>query len=225
VTRRVRKIPYYARSLAALARLVRPRSWPAALRHGPIELRNGLRLRTTRPLDYLLLKEIVRDDVYGIWKLPRPTTGVVVDVGAGIGDFALLVALRQPAASVLAFEPDERSFRALDANIAANAAVSVDARQLAIGTRPPAERLEPFLRDRSVDLLKVDCEGDELDVLESAGRELERVRRIVLEYHRHLLPDADAHAATYLRERRFLVKLRPDPYDERIGYLEAEAPE
>ena len=78
---------------------------------------------------------------------------------------------------------------------------------------------------RTVDLLKVDCDGDELDVLESAGCELERVQRIVLEYHRHLLPDADAHVATYLRERRFLVELRPDPYDERIGYLEAEAPE
>lgn len=222
--RRLRKIPYYARSLAALSRLVRPRSWLGALRHRPIELRNGLRLRTTRLLDYLLLKEIVCDDVYGIRKLPQPTTGVVIDVGAGIGDFALFVALRQPAASVLAFEPDERSFRAFHANIAANVAVGVDAHQLAIGTRPPAERLEPFLRGRNVDLLKVDCEGDELDVLESAGRELERVQRIVLEYHRHLLPDADAHVAAYLRERRFLVELRPDPYDERIGYLEAEAP-
>jgi methyltransferase FkbM-like protein len=223
VTARPRKVPYYARSLGALLRLVRPGSWLAAARRRPIELRNGLRLQTTRALDYLILKEVVCDDVYRVRDLP-PTARLVVDIGAGIGEFALVVALRHPEASVLAFEPDETSFRALEANIAANGAVNVEAHRLAIGVHPPAGRLQPFLRGRKVDLLKVDCEGDELDVLESAGPELDRVRRIVLEYQRHLLPEADGRAARYLRDRRFLVHLRADPYDERIGYADAEAP-
>jgi FkbM family methyltransferase len=43
--------------------------------------------------------------------------------------------------------------------------------------------LREWLRGHDVDLLKVDAQGKDLQVLESAGREIERIKAVVLELH------------------------------------------
>jgi FkbM family methyltransferase len=172
---------------------------------------------------------------------------VIVDVGGGFGDFAILAARRFPSARVLTFEPDPESFARLTRNVAANATANVTAHQLAIGTASsyalsaesygaggftipghagPGElavegrTLENVLPPGPIDLLKIDCEGAEDDVLASLSPDgLQRVNRVALEYHGG---DAQASAtAALLVSAGFEVTHRPDPFDPRSGYLHA----
>ncbi len=237
---RLRKLPYYLESYVSLHRLIAD-GRVLGRTSRPIELRNGLSFRVSGLLDLLILKETLVDDAYGLGDLEGPVR-CIVDVGAGFGDFAILAATRFPDVEVLAFEPLPAAFDLLEENIARNAIENVDARRVAVGTRTsttlvagrhqaltsttgagealvaPAQTLESLLDGRVVDLLKVDCEGAELDVLESGGA-LGRVGRIVVEYHRRLLRDADRCVTRVLVERGFEVRVRPDPYDPDLGYL------
>lgn len=243
VTARLRKLPYYVASYVALRGLIaKGRILPRPSRR--VELRDGLSFSVSGLLDLLILKETFVDDVYGLRELDGTAPGCIVDVGAGFGDFSVLAATRFPSADVLAFEPLPAAFQLLGHNLIENGIKNVTARQLAVGTRGsetlvsgraqarasasssrgravvvPARRLEDLLERRSPDLLKIDCEGAELDVLESAGDALSRARRIVVEYHRRLLPDADRLVAELLTKRGFDVRIRPDPYDRGLGYV------
>ena len=86
----------------------------------------------------------------GVWEpfetavfldLVRPG-GVVVDVGANIGYYAVLAAQRAgPAGRVHAFEPERANFRLLQANLRLNACANASARRLAICDRAGTERL------------------------------------------------------------------------------------
>ena len=215
---RPRKTFYYLRSLAAVSRIAEPRSLARFLarRSDLIVLRNGLRLRLGRPLDLLILKETVVDDSYRLRELDGTAPAAIVDVGASIGDFALWAGRRFPEATVLAFEPNPRWFALLAENVRANDATNVEARRVAVGTEDRLDELVPADR---IDLLKIDCEGLELDVLESARALLPRVRRVALEYHRHLVPDADDRCRRVLAGHGFELSTVPDRYNPAIGYL------
>jgi FkbM family methyltransferase len=230
-----------------LARRLRVGSLPRALFRlpGPLELRNGLTLEVPELLDLLVLKETVWDDVYGLRDL-GPDASLIVDVGAGIGDFALLAARLFPQASVLACEPNPETYAVLVRNVARNGARNVDIEPVAVGTRTSfalgkgrwsatasaagtsestvrvaGRRLDELIGGRGADLVKIDCEGGELDVLESLGTQLDRVRRFAIEYHDHLLPDAGARVVRLLHDRGFQARRAPDRYDSRIGYVYA----
>jgi hypothetical protein len=113
--RHIRKLPYYAGSALSLARALEPTSLPRLLRKGrrDLVLRSGLRLEVHELLDILVLKETVLDDPYAVGLLPADTR-LIVDVGAGIGDFTVLAASRFPRSSVLACEPNPEAFDALE---------------------------------------------------------------------------------------------------------------
>jgi SAM-dependent methyltransferase len=220
--RHLRKVPYYARSAAALVRTVEGRALPRVLlrRPGPIALRNGLTLEVPSLLGLLVLEEIVCDDVYRVRELGEDTS-LVVDVGAGIGDFALLVASRFPQATVIACEPNPRTFAVLARNVERNAAANVDARAVAVGTCDSYAPLDELVGGREADLVKIDCEGAELDVLESLGAQLRRVRRFAIEYHDHLAAAAGERLVQLLGDGGFQTSRVPDRYDRRIGYVYA----
>jgi hypothetical protein len=88
----------------------------------------------------------------------------------------------------------------------------------------PARPLEQFVRGEAVDLLKVDCEGAEIEAIESLTAGLARVRRVVAEYHRHLVPDEDRLLAELVRGYGFAVEVVPDRYDPAIGYVYGARP-
>jgi FkbM family methyltransferase len=249
--RLVRKLPYYVLSTAALGRIATFRSMIrcAVARRKQLNLRDGRSFRLSAVVDLLVLKETLVDDVYGLGALDTDD-GIIVDVGAGIGDFTLAAATRFPLMRVHAFEPNPEAFQLLQINVRRQAAENVDASQVAIGTERtyvlrrtsagprasvavagadddavvvPARRLDDALPQETVRLLKIDCEGLELAVLQSAAGVLDRVERVVVEYHRHLLPQADRMVAEFLREHGFRSWIRPDTYDEAIGYVHASA--
>lgn len=247
---RLRKFPYYLRSAITLMLALRVRSWLGLLLWRPggtLELRNGLILEVPELLDLLIIKETICDDAYHLGEL-AVDTGLIVDVGAGIGEFAVFAASKFMRGSVLACEPDPVAFAVLERNIRRNRLANVEARRVAVGTRDAytvarsrwsaetmtrpigtsassavGERLDELIADRAVDLVKIDCEGAELDVLESLGGKFSDVKRIVIEYHDHLVKDGGGRIVRLLREHGYVVTRIPNRYDKRIGYVYASA--
>lgn len=136
----------------------------------------------------------------------------VVDVGASIGDSAIYFALRG-ATKVIAFEPILASFTAACENISRNHLEGViDLRRAAVGGRTGSVSLDDGIsgstgnrvvssdRGTLVDVtsldelvksegltdsvMKVDCEGEEYDIISKARMEtLRSFSHIILEYH------------------------------------------
>jgi FkbM family methyltransferase len=185
----------------------------------------------------------------------------VVDVGANIGLFALLVKRTRPAARIHAFEPMPESARALRENIAQHNLTDIVVEECALGrdreakvdftyypvlpgnsTRypdekalqmavlardeppedvarqhtgytvsVPVERLSSYLRPgRTIDLLKVDVEGAELDVLQGIDvAHWPMIQQVVLEVQD--LSGRLSRVSDLLRAQGFRVQVRPSP--------------
>jgi len=142
-----------------------------------------------------------------------PSSSVVVDVGANVGVFSTLAA--RTARVVYALEPSSSNFSLLRANtaraanvIALNLAcarengrasldVSSDPVSFSLALQSPSSNQETVeainlttLFDRykieRCDFLKLDCEGCEFEIiLDSDAVAIDRVDRIVMEYHDH----------------------------------------
>lgn len=243
---RARKVGYYVRSSVALAGSLRRRRDFFGVALDPsreLQFKDGLVLHVEDRLDLLVAKEILCDDIYGLAELADPR--LIVDVGAGTGTFAVVAARRFPGCRVLAFEPDPLRFAALSKNAAANGA-AVESLCVAVGTQDtyrlsgkgarsstvvpagsggllvPGRPLAEFIGEDTVDLLKIDCEGAELDVLRSLSPGgLRRVTRVVLEYHNFHGERNDMLLASHLAGAGYELRALPDPYEPAIGYLYA----
>jgi FkbM family methyltransferase len=150
-----------------------------------------------------LVRELVLQRIYDRGAgFPR---GVVVDAGANVGMFSLLAA--QYAERVVALEPDPTNFRILQLNLEANGLENIEPRAQALwhtggsvsfdvgthstgggvtsngGLRVDATTIDSLVDELgTIDFLKLDVEGAELDAIPSARR-LEEVRSLVAELH------------------------------------------
>jgi len=98
-----------------------------------VELRrSGLRFKIRDAMDLWILKETCLDDTYfPRWSRPEPRWSVL-DIGGGIGDFAVMAAARCPGGIVHVYEPLAASFALLQENLALNGTRNVVARQVAV---------------------------------------------------------------------------------------------
>lgn len=138
---RISRLAYYLRSIPTLLRGVR--EWPLVVavflglpvrRPFTITLRpDGSRYRARTAMDVWIVKETCLDGDYERVGF-RPADGwTVIDVGAGLGDFAVRAALGRPAAAVYAYEPFPDSYQLLAANVALNGLRNVRAYPTAVG--------------------------------------------------------------------------------------------
>lgn len=182
---------------------MRHRLWRVA--PGSVVTLGGLRLRVTDgPNAFMQFKdEFVRGNYAFRTNEAEPA---VIDGGANMGLFTLATLRDHPRARVIAFEPDPSIAALLRENLEANGAAHVTVVVAALGANEGTAR---FARDgraggalgegdlevrvvrlsqyveRTVDFLKLNIEGAELEVLgelEQAGR-LRDVRAMVIEYH------------------------------------------
>jgi FkbM family methyltransferase len=156
------------------------------------------------------LHHLFIDDPYGLKTLPRDKIKTVLDIGANIGLFALLARYYFPTACIHSYEPNGALAPLLMNNTrAANIAVFMQGIGLQrgraeihfdfdgqvypslVGMLRPEEN-GPIeicsIRDaidrfgQTVDLVKLDCEGDEWKILEDVDS-LRRINFLAMEYH------------------------------------------
>ncbi len=162
-----------------------------------------------------LINEIVFDRVYDGFFTRLSDNAVVLDVGAGMGIFSVMAALRLPKAEVYSFEPSPYNYCYLVKNVVEAGlkdrvhpfryavAANQGTRDLALSDDLVGNTLYPGRHDgkptvlvetlsldhilawkglERVDLLKMDCEGAELEILESVGSEtFSRVTNLTME--------------------------------------------
>jgi FkbM family methyltransferase len=252
------RLGYY---LASIPRLVGFRNWPTAFAlllglpvRRPVDLvlrGTGLVLRVRTALDAWLVKEVCIERQYEAASRPIQDGWTVIDVGSGIGEFALDVATRFPRAVVWAYEPGEETFRLLEHNIATNGLSNVRARRSAVGaesglvllqsaaegalattladggggTPVDAVTLDSILRTNDIarcDYLKIDCEGCEYPALLSASDDaLGRIGVICLEYHDRLAGRSHLELRERLERNGFQVSTQASPVHRGQGLLSA----
>ncbi len=185
-----------------------------------------------RTSDTHIVDEIFRRTVYG-----DPPKGIVIDLGANIGAYALYAA--RTATRVFAFEPEESNFAQLEKNIALNRALPISAFKKAVGGEGGPGTLfvtavnkgaASLIFDRGgvrqpvdiitldhafslcgvthVDMLKIDIEGSEYTLLEHASTHtLRRISSLVMEIHR-VRGKRLSSLTSKLREAGFHIRMR-----------------
>jgi SAM-dependent methyltransferase len=169
-------------------------------------------------LDIWILKEVMLDRQYDFGDRPR-SDWVVVDVGAGIGDFDVLIGPH--VATVFAFEVDEERFRMAQLNVGLNGGTNVEL------VRQEVANLDDLFRHWGIercDLLKIDCEGCEYRIFASSSNEtLRRIERIVAEVHFFDDKMKGEYVALKQRliQRGFTLEERLNPVHRTLGFLYA----
>jgi FkbM family methyltransferase len=212
----------------------------------------GLRFQVRTALDAWIVKETCLDRDYERASVPLQDGWVIVDIGAGIGDFAIHAAAGRPHTRVLAFEPAPDSFELLQRNMALNGihnvepfAVAVSGvaghtrldldepepvrRGLAItGVEVPTTTLDRLFEDLSIaccDFLKIDTEGAEYEILfNTSPRTLERIARVSMEFHEGVTPFGRTDLVRFFESHSFRTAIRPNPVHPTIGLLYAWRP-
>jgi FkbM family methyltransferase len=212
----------------------------------------GLRFHVRTALDAWIVKETCLDRDYERASVPLQDGWVIVDIGAGIGDFAIHAAAGRPDARICAFEPAPDSFDLLQRNIALNGVRNVEPFAVAVSGSAGQSRLdlderEPVRRglastgvavaattlDRlfddlgisSCDFLKIDTEGAEYDILfNTSPRTLERIERVCMEFHEGGAQFGRSDLVRFFESHSFRTAIRPNPVHPTTGLLHAWRP-
>ncbi|RLC86857.1 MAG: FkbM family methyltransferase [Chloroflexi bacterium] len=135
----IHRIKYYMTSVLTLLRQVE--NWYMlpllVVRKRPmiINLRTGYKFKVRSLMDAWIIKETCLDRDYESNSVLIEDGWVVVDIGAGIGEFAILVGKEHPSCQVYAFEPFPESFDLLQENLRLNMVDNIVAFQLAVGSK------------------------------------------------------------------------------------------
>ena len=151
-------------------------------------------------------------------EIPDFSPATIVDIGAHIGMASILFALKYPAARIIAIEPERSNFAALIRNTAPyktitpiQAALWWEDGQVALGPSNAhtkgafrileggqqsvrAVTMDTVMRETgidSIDLLKIDIEGAEIEVFESCPW-IKNVRVTAIELHDRVRPGCSA---------------------------------
>ena len=96
---------------------------------------SNLQFRVRTALDVWVVKETCLDRDYEN-SASLQDNWIIIDIGAGLGDFTAYAAQRNPNGRVLAFEPFPESFALLQQNVALNNLRNVEAQPCAIAEKP-----------------------------------------------------------------------------------------
>jgi len=248
----IKKIIYSLKSFIILASALKnPLVLVGYLFNRPVRLdfKLGISLMTSHWLEAIVAKETIIDDDYRL-RLLQPTDiqpgRLILDVGAGVGDWAVFAASKFPGAKIVAIEPNPDQYRLLQLNIKLNQVKNIIAYNLAVGTKKnyylsvpsssvhastmkidkpgkrmtvAGRRLDSFIAG-PVDLVKIDCEGAEIDILKSISAEkMKLIGRFLIEYHNQIIADEDKKILILLKKYRYRTKQIKNPIVPQTGYI------
>jgi len=136
----ISRLFYYLSSIPTL--LIGVQNWPVMLaaflrlplrKPFTVELRGGLRFRARTAMDVWIIKETCLDRDYETASVPLQDGWTILDIGAGLGDFAVHAARRNPHGVIYAFEPFPESFALLEENVRLNGLENVSMFPYAVG--------------------------------------------------------------------------------------------
>lgn len=210
-----------------------------------LDIKNGLTLLTNQVLDAIVVKDTIIDDDYQVSTIKQPIK-TIIDIGAGIGDFTLMVAKKFPQAKIFAFEPNPEQFFLLKENIKLNNVKNVKNYKIAVGTKKfyllnlfsfnihsstvktneskktikvKGMRLDKFINGK-VDLIKIDCEGAEIDILKSiSNNKMGLIEKIVIEYHNNIIQNEDKKILKILNNWPYEISIRKNNLVPDTGYI------
>lgn len=179
-----------------------------------ISLRNGVKFASPPEIDLsFLFHEIWIDRIYCPKGYEIDRGDVVIDIGGNIGVFAAFVAVQDPNIKVFSFEPFPENAEYFERNISSSKLKNVTLYQKAVagkvGTRTlrvsdswvahslgsegsaantievECVPLDDVLKETGYcSLLKIDCEGSEYEIFESASANtLQKINKVVCEFH------------------------------------------
>ena len=176
--------------------------------------KTGLRIKIrVRSTDLMALTNVWMINEYDVEDFEINTNDTVIDIGAHIGLFSLLVSQLCKTGKILSFEPVSENFDLLVSNLKLNHIKNILPFNMAVSKN--SGRLDLFLNNdqsahsifskssesisvestslqkifeenkiSSCKLLKLDCEGAEYEIIDSLPSEyLDKIQNIVMEYH------------------------------------------
>ena len=176
--------------------------------------KTGLRIKIrVRSTDLMALTNVWMINEYDVEDFEINTNDTVIDIGAHIGLFSLLVSQLCKTGKILSFEPVSENFDLLVSNLKLNHIKNILPFNMAVSKN--SGRLDLFLNNdqsahsifskssesisvestslqkifeenkiSSCKLLKLDCEGAEYEIIDSLPSEyLNKIQNIVMEYH------------------------------------------
>lgn len=244
---RLFKIPYLIYSGAVLAYNIRKIYVEEGKMK--IGLKNNLVFTFTSLLELLIIKETVIDDCYGIKRLENPQVIIDIGAAAGefsifaasLYPHAQILAIEPDPLLVERIRENcilNRSSQIQILNIGAGGGDSqcmlnlqknssqntfIQSANLSSQSQIPIEvrSLDTLLAAyKTVDFLKIDCEGCEDGALSCASTHtLAKIREISLEYHEFAVPGVAKKLSDLLLKDGFKVTLVPNTYDPSIGFV------
>lgn len=153
-------------------------------------------------------KQIFEDEVYHFDS--DKTSPLILDVGSNIGLAILYWKDLYPDSEIIAFEPSQKVFKSLEKNVKSNNLKNVNILEKAISNYEgksefttnekisgslilekglennytvEVTKLSNYLKDREIDFLKIDIEGEEKNVFFDILPYLNNVKNLFIEYH------------------------------------------
>lgn len=178
-------------------------------------------------MDLWTLKEVIADDVYQLKNFVANNVeveggrrDVLIDIGASIGDFAVL-AEKAKFKKIVAYEPDKDRTNLCKKNLKLNKCTRVE-----LFTKE-AKSLDEIFKTHQLkhcDFLKIDCEGYEYQILKKSNKSIKKVRFIAMEAHlfnKSMLRNFN-WLKKMLQQNGFSISIIPNPVHQNICYLFAE---
>ena len=209
------------------------------------DLRIKIRVRST---DLMALTNVWMINEYDVEDFEINTNDTVIDIGAHIGLFSLLVSQLCKTGKILSFEPVSENFDLLVSNLKLNHIKNILPFNMAVSKN--SGRLDLFLNNdqsahsifskssesisaestslqkifdenkiSSCKLLKLDCEGAEYQIIDSLPSEyLDKIQNIVMEYH---LADTKPELikSLILKIENAGFKIKTRPHYNDMGFL------
>lgn len=170
----------------------------------------GKKIKIVDALTFLgSYKEIFLSEIYKFTSIKEDI--IIIDCGANIGLATIYFKIHFPQAKIVAFEPDPNIFKALKQNASAFGDDNIFCRNEAVANQDAtlnfwlegghsgmitndtdgkktapvkAIRLKSFLSGfENITFLKIDIEGEEINVIPDIAEELKKVDYLFLEYH------------------------------------------